>query len=337
MNFDSFVGNSRIIRRLQTKLREDRFPHGVIFSGPEGVGKHTLALMVAKALNCTGQRTSRDTFCGRCASCHKIDAGTHSDVLTVSVEEEASQIKISQIRQILSVLDFRPLEGTNKVFIIDPANLMNLESANALLKGLEEPPDNSFFVLITVNVHELLLTVRSRCQVYHFSPLALDDIRKHGFADELVIRWSKGSIGRAQTIDVAQLKQQRNLLLDFLETAVTADESEFRDMLAASATVARSKQDFAVHLGILSVLLADLVYAAENLPDKIVNFDIQERITRLASRAGVERLIRMGEFLGFIEKCMKNYVNRQMLTDVLALLSNDAASKILNDNAWKSR
>ena len=103
--------------------------------------------------------------------------------MTISVEEDATQIKIAQVRQHPQMLDLQPLEGRNKVFIIDPADPLNPEAANALLKGLEEPPENSFFILITVNVHELLLTVRSRCQVYNFTPLDFGGnpaARRHG-------------------------------------------------------------------------------------------------------------------------------------------------------------
>src|SRR6266446_5697765 len=226
MRFDSFIGNRKVIERLRTKLREDRFPHGLIFSGPEGVGKHTCALMIAKALNCT--RAAAGSFCGECSSCRKIDSGTHPDVMTLSVEEEASQNKIAQVRQLLGMLDLQPFEGRNKVFIIDPADLLNDEAANALLKGLEEPPENSFFILITVNVHELLLTVRSRCQVYNFTPLTLDEIRQNGVTDELTVRWSRGSIGRARSMDVGHLKSEREMLLDFLETVIMAGEEQFQ-------------------------------------------------------------------------------------------------------------
>src|SRR3989442_14216114 len=146
MQFDSFIGNRKIIERLRSKLREDRFPHGLIFSGPEGVGKHTCALMIAKSLNCL--KAPSGEFCDQCSSCRKIEAGTHPDVMTISVEDEATQIKIAQIRQILGMLDLQPLEGRNKVFIIDPADSLNDEAANALLKGLEEPPENTFFLLI---------------------------------------------------------------------------------------------------------------------------------------------------------------------------------------------
>src|SRR5215813_12558575 len=102
MTFDSFIGNRKIVERLRNKLREGRFPHGLIFSGPEGVGKHTFAVMLAKALNCLNAVAG--DFCGECSSCRKIDAGTHPDVTTITLEEEASQIKIEQARQLLSVL-----------------------------------------------------------------------------------------------------------------------------------------------------------------------------------------------------------------------------------------
>ena len=116
------------------------------------------------------------------------------------MDDDATQIKIAQIRDLLSMLNLQPLEGRNKVFILDPAEALNAEAANAILKGLEEPPENTFFILITVNVHELLLTVRSRCQIYNFLPLALAEIRQHGITDELLLRWSRGSIGRARSL-----------------------------------------------------------------------------------------------------------------------------------------
>jgi DNA polymerase III delta' subunit len=331
MTFDSFIGNRKIIDRLRAKLREGRFPHGLIFSGPQGVGKHTCALMIAKSLNCTNAVAG--DFCNECANCRKIDAGSHSDVMTISVEEEASRIKIDQIRRLLTTLDFQPLEGRNKIFIIDPADLMNAEAANALLKGLEEPPENSFFILITVNVHELLLTVRSRCQVYNFTPLTLDDIRQHGVSDELVVRWSEGSIGQARSLDVTRLKSERELMLDFLETTVSANEEQFQDLLGASADLGRAKQGFEERMKILAVLLADILYLKEDLTGKLVNLDIRDRLVKIANRASVDRIVGMSDFLGFIESSLKSHVNRQMLTDMLALTGNE----ILNDFLAESR
>ena len=320
MGFESFIGNRKIIERLRRKLREGRFPHGVIFSGPEGVGKHTCALMVAKALNCLNAEPG--AFCDECSSCRKINSGVHPDVMMISVEEEATQIKIAQIRRLLDLLQLQPLEGRNKIFIIDPADMLNAEAANALLKGLEEPPENTFFILITVNVHELLLTVRSRSQVYNFTPLTLDEIRQHGVTDELLVRWSQGSIGRARSMDILRLKSEREIVLDFLETTITASEEQFQDLLGVSAELGRAKQEFEERLAILSVLIADVLYLQEGLPEKLVNIDIRDRLAKLGERTAVDHLIRMGDFLRFIESSLKSNVNRHILTDVLALTGN---------------
>jgi DNA polymerase-3 subunit delta' len=325
MKFDKFIGNRKVIDRLRTKLREQRFPHGLIFSGPPGVGKHTCALMVAKALNCLTAPAGE--FCDECAACRKIESGNHPDVITVSVEDEATQIKIAQIRQILGILDLQPLEGRNKVFIIDPADLMNAEAANALLKGLEEPPENTFFILITINVHELLRTVRSRCQIYNFTPLTTDEIRHHGVSDELTVRWSQGSIGRARSLDMTELQSERGAVLEFLETVVNAREEDFQDLLGVSAEMGRAKQEFDSRMDILAVLIADLLYSQEGARERIVNIDILDRLEKLSARVDSERLIKMAEFLRFIESSMKLHVNRQMLTDVLALSGNATSSK----------
>jgi DNA polymerase III subunit delta' len=327
MQFDSFIGNRKTIDRLRNKLRQGRFPHGLIFSGPSGVGKHTCAVMLAKALNCTEARPG--DFCDACTSCRKIEAGTHPDVTTITLEEDATQIKIAQIRQVLGMLDLKPLEGRNKIFIIDPADALNDEAANALLKGLEEPPENSYFFLITINVQELLFTVRSRCQVYNFTPLTLSEIRLHGITDELTVRWSQGSIGRARALDITRVKSEREVVLDFLETVITSKEEQFQDLLGVSAELGRAKQEFDNRMEILAVLLADLLYTHEGVPEKIVNVDLRDRLQNLVDRVPIERLLKMADFLRFIESSLKTHVNRQMLMDVLALTANETTAALL--------
>src|SRR5262245_44688033 len=149
MRFDDFIGNSGNIRRLRARLREGRFPHGLLLAGPEGVGKRTCAVMLAKALNCSA--ADADDFCDSCPQCRKIDAGVHADVRLVQTEDESSAIRIHQVRDLLQTLQLRPLEGRHKVYIIDPADALNDAASNALLKGLEEPPDDTSFILVTSN------------------------------------------------------------------------------------------------------------------------------------------------------------------------------------------
>jgi DNA polymerase-3 subunit delta' len=292
--------------------------------------------MVAKALNCVN--AGPNDFCDACPQCHKTDAGTHPDVIRIGIEEDASEIKIAQVRQALQMLDLKPFEGKAKIFIIDPANAMNGAAANALLKGLEEPPENTFFILLATNIHELIMTVRSRSQAYHFAPLTLEELRASmPNADELLLRWSRGSIGSLRSMDLAVLKQRREIAVDFLETVVQASEADFRDLIAASGDLARSKNDFDSYLEMIGVVLGDLLYNHEGAHHKIVNVDIQSRLQKLADRTTADRIIRIADFVKTMESYLKSYVNRQMMTDVLALTANDAASKILNDNIVKSR
>jgi len=334
VRFDEFIGNARVVDRLRHKLREGRFPHALILAGPDGVGKRTCALSLAKALNCP-ERGS-DDFCDACNACRKIDAGIHPDVLMIGVEEDASDIKIAQIRSLLQTLGLRPLEGAHKVFIIDPADAMNDSAANALLKGLEEPPEDSHFMLLSSSPQSLLTTVRSRCQTYPFVPLTLGEMRKFG-GEELALRWSRGSIGSLKSIDLPALRQRRDLALNFLETAIRAKEEQFRDLLAASGDLARSKNDFDSNMNTLSVLLEDLLYITEGLSQHIVNVDLEPRLKKLAESLTTDQLSRTAEFLRTIEVYLRTHVNRQMLTDALAVASNVGVSKIANDNPGKSR
>jgi DNA polymerase-3 subunit delta' len=334
MRFDDFIGNRKVIDRLRLKLREGRFPHGLIFTGPEGVGKRTCALMIAKALNCT--QGGADEFCDECTQCRKIDAGTHPDVLTVGLEDEASEIKIAQIRALLQTLELRPLEGKNKVFLIDPADAMNPASANSLLKGLEEPPTNSFFILLSPNPQSLLITVRSRSQTYPFIPLTLEEMRTFS-DDELSLRWSRGSIGRLKTLDLEVLRQRRAAALDFLETATRAGDDDFRSLIGASADISRAKSDFAPNMDTIAILVEDLLYLREGLADKIVNIDLEKELVRLADEIPPAQFVRIADFLRTIEIHANNYGNRQMLTDVLALTSNAVVGKLADDIPAKSR
>ena len=125
---------------------------------------------------------------------------------------------------------------------------------------------------------------------------------------------------------MAQLRQEREVILDFLETVLTATEDQLQELFAVSGDIGRAKSDFESRMGLFSIFLADLLYLKEGLPEKIVNIDLRERLTELADRAAVDQLIRMSDFLATIESNLKSNVNRQILTDVFAL----SGSKIVN-------
>ena len=330
-----FLGNAALVGRLQAKVAEGRLAHGLVFSGPDGVGKRTFALHLGQALNCSNQTGGQ--ACGNCNSCRKIVAGTHPGVATISLQDDASQIKIEQIRKIRSQLELSALEGDARVFLIDPAERMSPGAANALLKALEEPPERTYFILITANAHELLLTIRSRCQLYHFAPLRLAEIRASGVDDELVARWSRGSIGLALSTDPDRLRETRDTLLEFVEIAVNATERDLAGLPGASADLARSKDDYREKIRALGVLVSDLLYAKEGIEDRIVNIDEVDRIRQIAAGIDMSRIVQIGDCIRFIESALRHYVNRQMLTDMLALTLNSETSQILNDKPYQYR
>ena len=325
-----FVGNSSVLERLEGKFKAGRLPHAMIFSGPEGIGKRTCALRIARMLNCD---QGGDAPCGRCRQCHKVESGSHPDVFTINVAADATRIKIEQVRNLLSMLNLEPFEGAAKLFLIDPAERMSPGASNALLKALEEPPPRTYFILITQNVHDLLVTIRSRSQIYHFSPLTLNEIRRCGVKDELVVRWSQGSIGRALATDAESLRESRAAVLEFLEAVMHAREEELAGLLTLSAELGRAKEDYTERLRILGVLVSDLILLREGLDDRLVNIDLESRLRESASRVTIERLIQIADCLKFIEANLKYNLNKHLMADVLALTLNETTAKILNQNS----
>ncbi|KKK69311.1 hypothetical protein LCGC14_2935320, partial [marine sediment metagenome] len=158
------VGQDRAVAALTGALAAGRLAHAYMLAGPERVGKHTLALKLAAALNCEGDEPP----CGECNPCRRIGGGIHADVQTVTVEEgeDGAQkgIHVSQIREIERATALKPFEGRSRVVVIDPAEEMNAAAQNAFLKTLEEPPPQVVFVLVTTDESRLLPTIRSRCR-----------------------------------------------------------------------------------------------------------------------------------------------------------------------------
>lgn len=328
-----FLGNRRVVEQIEQKLAHGRLPHGLIFTGPDGVGKHTLAVGIAQMLNCRAS----DRPCGVCDPCRRIARENDAHVTTITVEEDASEIRIGQIRELRETFAVEVEQAAARVVIVDPARRMTAQAANALLKVLEEPPPRTYFVLITNNLTDLLATVRSRCQTYRFAPLSPDEIRSAGVTDDLVVRWSEGRVGFALTAEPGPLGQMRDAMLDFLEHAIRAEDRALAGLPSASADIARDKETYVEKLHVLVVLVADLLRLKHSMVPDVVNIDRLERLSRAAEAVTLDQLVTIGDTIATIETALGFHVHRQTLTDTLALSINPRTSEILNDKARRSR
>jgi len=169
--FADLVGQEHVTNTLANAIKNDRVAHAYIFSGARGVGKTTAARILAKAMNCVHGPTAEP--CGVCDACTEIAAGNSLDVIEI---DAASNRGIDQIRELREMVRYAPASSRSKVVILDEAHMLTGEASNALLKTLEEPPDRVVFVMATTEPEELVDTIRSRSQHFHFRALTFNEI-----------------------------------------------------------------------------------------------------------------------------------------------------------------
>lgn len=173
-NFSTMVGQQHVLRALTNALDADRVHHAFLFAGTRGVGKTTVARILAKSLNCESGVTSQP--CGKCAACTEIDEGRFVDLIEV---DAASRTKVDDTRELLDNVQYAPTRGRFKVYLIDEVHMLSGHSFNALLKTLEEPPPHVKFLLATTDPQKLPVTILSRCLQFRLKRLLPDQISGH--------------------------------------------------------------------------------------------------------------------------------------------------------------
>jgi DNA polymerase-3 subunit delta' len=264
MPFSDFHGNSDVVNRMREMLARQHFPQAVILAGPTGSGKYTLALMLAKVMNCLAPTLTDGLpdFCGQCSNCIRIAQSedlesrfaeaveardnlretdkketrlfvqTHPDVLVVPPDPPQMMIKVDQVRRVIETIYFRPADAKERVYIFTDSAFMK-EAANSLLKVLEEPPEFATIFLLTENPGELLPTLRSRSMIVTLNALPGEEVEsylaKHrpdwtAKQRALVARLSEGAVGRARGFDLAAYTAARQHGLIILKSALNSSE-----------------------------------------------------------------------------------------------------------------
>lgn len=167
MNFGTFLGNDSLKERLSAALKMDRLSHCYLLTGPEGSGKKTLSRILSAAMQCE----EKDRPCLRCPACRKVLADTHPDVITVLKRKDRKTMGVDVIRETCQDLYIRPNEGRKKIYIFPSGREITPQAQNALLKGIEEPPEYGVFLFLAEQADHLLDTIRSRCAELKLSPL----------------------------------------------------------------------------------------------------------------------------------------------------------------------
>lgn len=170
--FEEVAGQKVIVQTLQNALNQNKIAHAYLFAGPRGTGKTTMAKLFAKALNC---EKGIGHQCNECSNCLAVNDGSHQDIMEI---DAASNNGVDDIRALVDNVNYAPIKGRYKVYIIDEVHMMSANAFNALLKTLEEPPSHVVFILATTEPHKIIPTILSRCQRYNFSKVSDKDIKQ---------------------------------------------------------------------------------------------------------------------------------------------------------------
>ena len=173
-DFGSLVGQEHVVRALRHALEHKRLHHAYLFTGTRGVGKTTLARILAKCLNCESGITPEP--CGKCGACTEIDAGRFVDLLEV---DAATNTRVDEMRQLLDTAQYAPTRGRYKVYVIDEVHMLSNSAFNAMLKTLEEPPEHLKFILATTDPQKIPVTVLSRCLQFNLKQMPRSAIAAH--------------------------------------------------------------------------------------------------------------------------------------------------------------
>jgi DNA polymerase-3 subunit delta' len=337
----TIYGQDHLLKQLEPGLRQRRQSHAYLLSGPPHVGKMALALNLAQAVNCL---EGPGVPCGACTQCARIADGRHADVRILAPGQgevgrsPKTVIGIDVIKEIISRVSLNPYEGSSSVVIIDGAETMSDDAANALLKTLEEPPPQVLFLLLTANENAVLPTVRSRCQTLTLLPLAKEQMVErlrstHEATDEQaeqLFRLSRGCLGWAiSALNDTQVLEQRQADLEKLQETLDAGlETRFTYANEVASLFGDDREAAKDLLALWLRWWRDLLLIKEGAEEYLHNMDHAESLRSQASGLSTPEIVQFIKRLMQTLSSLDSNVSPRLAMEVLMLNLPIEAGKV---------
>ena len=327
------VGQDKAVTFLQKSLEKGSLAHAYLLVGLPHVGKMTLAVNLAMAINCE----SPERPCGKCAACLRIAAGKHADVQVIELSqivdsegESKTKISVEQVDQILHSVNLAPYEGKYKVFIIDGVEFMSIGAANRLLKTIEEPVQNVIFILLTSNESLVPATIVSRCQRIELLPVAGEIIDTRTYRNSIRLTRKRpnycpglptaASAGHYRPTQDDALIQQRTEWLDAWREMFDADYD--RRFTFAAKLVEKYTQNRSIVQQKLDLLLGwwhDLLLVKADCAKDIVNIDYEKELKKMAAGYSLRQIRAFIARIQSAKEQLRSNTNQQLVMEVLML------------------
>lgn len=298
-NYSDIIGHEDIVKHFKSSIELGKVSHAYILNGEKGVGKKTLANVVAKSLQC---ESGNPDPCGECTSCLQVESNNQPDIIWIN-HEKPNVISVDEVRsQIVNDIDLKPYRSKYKIYIVPDAQMLNPQAQNALLKTLEEPPEYAIIMLLTDNVDKFLPTILSRCIVLNFKPVQPLEMIEY-LEEQLGIEKAKakfcadfaqGNLGKAVRLaispDYNEIKEDSVRLLRRIH------EMDMEDIIMAVKKMGKYKLDVTDYIDIMTMWFRDiLMVKISNSPNKIIfkeEFSVMKKQASRTSYEGIEEILK---------------------------------------------
>ena len=308
-------------------IQADSLPHALMLVGSHGIGKHVFARSLIASLICQNPHQN-GSACGKCKSCQLLEAGTFPDYVHIAADDDSQSISVDEIRDIIAKLQLTRHFDTYKVALIEQAERMNINAANALLKTLEEPPEKTLIVLVTSHPLVLPATIRSRCQLVKFYPPSQSEALTWLHTIDTDVDWEP-LLRVAQGAPIQAMQYHESELLDQRITVVQGFLEVFEPNNNPMQIAARLDSiPFGLCFQWIQAVILDLlrIKASEN-PITLENPDFYRSLLALAPRMQVPLLLEYWELLLERKRIFDNSLNRRLFTESLLIRSHKLAIK----------